>query len=102
METPLPIEAADETGLTPPLVTVRYWAAARAAAGRAEEQVTAATVSDVLAQVRRAHADDPRFLRVLEISSLLLGDRPVTRGDVATARVTEGDVLEVLPPFAGG
>jgi sulfur-carrier protein len=102
MDLSLPDEAADETGNTLPRVTVRYWAAARAAAGRAEDQISAATVSEALAQVQMAHADDARFLRVLEISSLLLGDRPVARGDVESVQVADADVLEVLPPFAGG
>ncbi len=102
METSPTAQPSEETGLSQGRVTVRYWAAARAAAGIAEEQFTGATVADVLAQARMAHLDAPRFARVLGVSSLLLGDRPVGAGDPALLRVVDGDVIEVLPPFAGG
>ncbi len=83
-------------------MTVRYWAAARAAAGRAEEQFDGATVEAVLDQARLAHAGDGRFEQVLGVSSLLLGDQPVGSRDLAGVTVAQGDVIEVLPPFAGG
>jgi len=95
-----PIPGTDTS--TPVSVTVRYWAAARSAAGVREEVAAGVTVGDVLAEVRRRHADNDRFARVLAVCALLLGDRPlgsVGRDEVALA---EGDVLEVLPPFAGG
>ena len=50
----------------------------------------------------QAHRTTPRFAQVLGVSSLLLGDRPVGGVDPASIEVTEGDVIEVLPPFAGG
>jgi sulfur-carrier protein len=83
-------------------VTVRYWAAARAAAGRVEDTVSGSTVSEVLAAARSLHADNPRFAQVLGISSLLLGDQPISSSDVGAVAVSPGDVIEVLPPFAGG
>lgn len=102
MQTSPAAQPSDETGVTQGRVTVRYWAAARAAAGIAEEQFDGATVADVLAQARMGHLEDPRFARVLSVSSLLLGDRPIGTGDLALQRVADGDVIEVLPPFAGG
>jgi hypothetical protein len=33
---------------------------------------------------------------------LLLGEEPLGTRDPATVRVGPGDVIEVLPPFAGG
>ncbi|MEJ7629412.1 MAG: MoaD/ThiS family protein [Nocardioidaceae bacterium] len=95
-----PREASADTGTV--VVTVRYWAAARAAAGRAEDVVSGGSVADVLAAVHRVHADNPRLLQVLAVSSLLLGDTPLGSRDRATVPVGPGDVLEVLPPFAGG
>jgi sulfur-carrier protein len=83
-------------------VVVRYWAAARAAAGCSEETVDASTLADVLARVRDLHADQPEFARVLEHSSLLVGERPVGARDPAQVRLGPGDVIDVLPPFAGG
>jgi molybdopterin synthase sulfur carrier subunit len=93
---------SDETGSLPGRVTLRYWASARAAAGRAEEQYDATTVADVLDQARRAHRDNHRFVQVLGVSSLLLADRPIGSRDPETVPVADGDVVEVLPPFAGG
>jgi len=83
-------------------VTVRYWAAARAAAGVAQDELTGTTVSEVLAAARDRHGDQPRFGPVLAVCSLLLGDRPLGSLDLADVGVRDGDVLEVLPPFAGG
>lgn len=88
-------------GSTPP-VTVRYWAAARAAAGCAEEQAAGSTVEEVLAAVVEAHSDTPRFAEVLGVSSVLIGEQPLGARDPAEVRISAGDVLEVLPPFAGG
>jgi molybdopterin converting factor small subunit len=94
----------DETAVaaTTASVTVRYWASARAAVGRSEDRVDAESVDAVLSEVRRLHAANPRLLQVLSVSSLLLGDRPLGTSDLTTVRVHSGDVLEVLPPFAGG
>ncbi len=84
-------------------VTVRYWAAARAAAGRAEDRVDGVTtVQQALEAARQLHRDDDRFARVLAISSVLLGDRPVQRDQLDGVLISAGDVVEVLPPFAGG
>jgi len=84
-------------------VTVRYWAAARAAAGRSEDHIEdVATVQQALDGARRLHSDDDRFDQVLAISSVLLGDRPVQRDRLDDVPVSAGDVIEVLPPFAGG
>ncbi len=86
-------------------VTVRYWAAARAAAGVDNDQVEVAadaTLADVLASVRGLHADRPRLADVLAVCSVLVGDRPVATSDPATVALAPGDVVELLPPFAGG
>jgi molybdopterin converting factor small subunit len=81
--------------------TIRYWAAAKEAAGTAEELVDATSLGDALDMVRRLHPDD-RFLRVLGASSLLVDERPVGRRPHREVAVTDGTVIEVLPPFAGG
>jgi molybdopterin synthase sulfur carrier subunit len=86
-------------------VTVRYWAAARAAAG-VEQDVLAlpdgATLADALAEVRSIHADRPRLADIVKICSVLVGERPVGAADPAQVRLRAGDVVELLPPFAGG
>lgn len=81
---------------------MRYWAAARAAAGRHDDVVRARSAADAVDAVRALHADNHRLAQVLSVSSLLLGDRPLRSADLSHVQLSEGDVIEVLPPFAGG
>ncbi len=86
-------------------VQVRYWAAARSAAGVESDEVTigpGATLADVLADVRHRHAAQPKFAAVVGCCSVLIGDRPVAGLDPATVTVAPGDQVELLPPVAGG
>jgi len=81
-------------------VTVRYFAAARAAAGIESEPVAVpvgATMEILLKTVRAAHGDD--LARVLDRCSFLLDERAVH--GLGTP-IRDGQVLDVLPPFAGG
>jgi molybdopterin converting factor small subunit len=96
-----------ETGTSSvsPSVTVRYWAAARAAAGVDADTVAVAggtTLAEVLDEVRRLHADRPRLAEVIGVCSVLVGDRPVGATDPAAVPLRPGDSVELLPPFAGG
>ena len=76
-------------------VTLRYWASARAAAGCDSESFTGQRVGDVLAAAAAAHTG---LEIVLGVSTILRDGRPV----VASEALSEGTILEVLPPFAGG
>jgi molybdopterin synthase sulfur carrier subunit len=76
------------------LVTVRYWAGARRAAGRDSEQLSAATVAELLAILR----ERPLLGPVLDASSILV-DSVAGRADTP---LEAGSVVDVLPPFAGG
>ncbi|GGV17319.1 MULTISPECIES: MoaD/ThiS family protein [Streptomycetaceae] len=87
---------------TPVGGTIRYWAAAKAAAQVAEEPYRAATLAEALAGVRQRHADLPRLIQVLGHSSFLVDGAPVGGRDHASVALTEGGTVEVLPPFAGG
>lgn len=86
---------------------VRYFAAARAAAGFEEEKFelpAGATVADLLEAVlavERAEppAGSPPLPRILSRSSLLLNEVAVR--DHSTV-LGPDDVVDVLPPFAGG
>ncbi|MFE1954393.1 MoaD/ThiS family protein [Streptomyces sp. NPDC059524] len=80
--------------------TIRYWAAAKSAAGVAEEPYDADTLADALAGARTRHPGD--LVRVLQRSSFLVDGNPVGTRDHATVRLAEGGTVEVLPPFAGG
>lgn len=82
--------------------TIRYWAAAKAAAGVAEETYEAATLAEALDAARRRHAQSPEFARVLLRCSFLVDERPAGGRDPGAVRLTEGGTVEVLPPFAGG
>ena len=79
------------------MVTVRYWAGARAAAGREEEAVDAHTVGELLAGLSAR----PGLARVLTAASLLVDGEAVHRED-ADHRLASGSIVDVLPPFAGG
>ena len=85
-----------------PMVTVRYWAAAKHAAGVAEETLQAATLAEALAAATARRASVPEFRAVLDRSSFLVnGEQAGGRAAEAVA-LDEGTVIEVLPPFAGG
>jgi sulfur-carrier protein len=97
-------DASDQTPADS-VVTVRYWAAARAAAGVVFDTFDVSgdtTLADVLGRVRDAHPDRPRLADVLGACSILIGDRPVGALDPADVPVVAGDSVELLPPFAGG
>jgi molybdopterin converting factor small subunit len=106
-----------------PMVTVRYWAAAKHAAGVAEEKVSAGTLAEALTAVvsrRRAGAARPAgappgkpapagpeagaqaLHTVLARSSFLVDGDPVGGRAPDAVALQEAAVIEVLPPFAGG
>jgi len=77
-----------------PLVTVRYWAGARRAAGRDSEELLAADLADLRNQLLAR----PELTQVAAASSLLV-DSVAGRDDTP---LPPGCVVDVLPPFAGG
>jgi molybdopterin converting factor small subunit len=80
-------------------VTVRYFAAARAAAGVDAEPVELpqdASLADLLAMLRDRGGELPQ---VLERCSFLLDEVAVRD---RTVPVPAGATVDVLPPFAGG
>ena len=83
-------------------VTIRYWAAAKDAAGVPEESVQAATLAEALAAAVASRAPDDRLRNVLARSSYLVDATPVGRAAKESVVLGDGAVVEVLPPFAGG
>jgi len=83
------------------MVTLRYWAAAKDAAGMAEQVVAADTLAAALAQAGSA-AVRARLIPVLERSSFLIDGSQVGRRAADSVQLADGAVIEVLPPFAGG
>jgi molybdopterin synthase sulfur carrier subunit len=102
-------EVATSHGREAPLsetqvIRVRYWAAARSAAGTAEEAVDApgpVTLADLVAEVAGRHAGS-RFADVIAVCSVLVGDQPVGSRAPDAVVVPPGSTVEFLPPFAGG
>jgi sulfur-carrier protein len=88
-------------------LNVRYFAAARAAAGVDEERFelpAGSTVESLLAAVLDVErpeppAGTPPLERILARSSFLLNEVAVRD---RTSVLAPGDVVDVLPPFAGG
>lgn len=76
--------------------TIRYWAAAKAAAGVHEEQYDATTLGDALDAAVARHGD--ALVRVLARCSYLVDGVRAGR----ETPLPEGGEVEVLPPFAGG
>lgn len=79
---------------------MRFWAAAKAAAGVAEEPYDADTLADALAAVRARHG--AALGRVLDRSTYVVDDAPVGGRAHESVALSEGGSVEVLPPFAGG
>ncbi len=82
------------------MTTLRYWAAIRAAAGVAEETTSAATLAEALDEVRGRH--DDRFTTVLARCSFVVDGDPVGGRDHARIELSDGGLVDCLPPFAGG
>lgn len=88
------------------VIRVRYFAAARAAAGRDEEKLdvpAGTSLEQLLQELRARHPADgngqPSLRSIIERSSFLRNE--VALRDRSLALHTE-DVIDVLPPFAGG
>jgi molybdopterin synthase sulfur carrier subunit len=88
-----------------PMVTVRYWAAAKQAAGVAEEKVSAETLAGALGAVVAGRQPGPgaqALQTVLGRCSFLVDGDPAGGRAPESVPLREAAVIEVLPPFAGG
>ena len=85
-----------------PNVTIRYWAAAKQAAGLAEETVQAPTLAAAIAAALDRRDGDRALSTVLARSSFLVDGSPVGGRAAGDVLLPEAAVIEVLPPFAGG
>jgi sulfur-carrier protein len=83
-----------------PAGTIRYWAAARDAAGVHEESYDASTLAAALDHARAHHGE--ALAAVLLRCSYVVDDEPVGRRDPAKVALSSGGTVEVLPPYAGG
>jgi len=83
-------------------VTIQYWAAAKEAAGLAEESVEAGTLAEALDQVVARRGGDGRLRAVLATSSFLVDGTAAGRSAAADLILPDAARIEVLPQFAGG
>jgi molybdopterin converting factor small subunit len=83
-------------------VTIRYWAAAKEAAGVAEDTIEAETLAEALDVILARRGSDGRLSAVLAGSSFLVDGAPAGRRMPADLVLHESAVVEVLPQFAGG
>ncbi len=86
------------------VITVRYWAAARSAAGVDQDELRVdgpITLAEVLERALRLHRGT-RLPEVVALCSVLVGDRPVATEEPERVQVLPGESVELLPPFAGG
>jgi molybdopterin synthase sulfur carrier subunit len=83
-------------------VTIKYWAAAKAAAGTDAEPVQAGTLAEALEEVVARRGGDGRLRSVLQTSSFLVNGAPAAHRVAADLVLQDAAVVEVLPQFAGG
>ncbi|WP_378147160.1 MoaD/ThiS family protein [Cnuibacter sp. UC19_7] len=85
------------------VVTIRYFAAAKAAVGRVGDELDAAgrSIADVLGEIAAGATgtSSSEAGAVLSRCSFLLNRSATTD---RTRVLADGDTLDVLPPFAGG
>jgi molybdopterin converting factor small subunit len=83
-------------------IVVRYWAAAKAAVGLAEETFPAEPDLGALLDAVRARHAGSRLPEVLARCSYLVDEVSPGRRPAAEVPLAPGAVVDVLPPFAGG
>jgi molybdopterin converting factor small subunit len=83
-------------------VTVRYWAAAKEAAGVPEETFDAGTLAEVIAAALARRGGDTRLKDIFGRSSFLVNGSAAGGRDAGDVVLPDAAVIEVLPPFAGG
>ncbi len=79
------------------MTQVRHFAAAADAAGTATEEVSSATLGDLVKELQQRHGE--QFAAVLDRCSVLVDGRAVTD---AAESLSGASVIDILPPFAGG
>jgi sulfur-carrier protein len=83
-------------------VTVRYFAAARAAAGADWETVTLSPGTTMAELVKNLAGRGGILADVLGRCSYLRDGIAVRQETIETIALRSGDTIDVLPPFAGG
>jgi molybdopterin converting factor small subunit len=79
------------------MLEVRYFAGARAAAGRSSEQIAAESLEELTVVLTERHGE--RLAMVLKAASFLVDGLACHDRQAA---LPAGATVDVLPPFAGG
>ena len=79
------------------MTQVRLFAAAADAAGTATEDVSVATLGDLIEELNGRYGE--QFAAVADRCSVLVDGRAVTD---AAESLADARVIDILPPFAGG
>ena len=83
------------------IVTLRYWAAAKDAAGVADEKVEATTLAEAVSAAldQAGRPGNPQRLReVMARSSFLIDGQPAGKRAPESIALDDDAVVEVLPP----
>ncbi|CAB4678312.1 unannotated protein [freshwater metagenome] len=78
------------------MAIVNFYAAARAASGVSESQIEGATLGEIIASASAKH---PKLIAILPGCSYLVNGAAESNNDL---KVSAGDVIDILPRFAGG
>ena len=89
---PCPVTAQEQ-------VTVRFFAAARAAAGCDQILVAPGLLEQV---IQSLHAAFPALTAITPQCSFLVDSLTAKRPEIGATTVRAGSTVDVLPPFAGG
>jgi sulfur-carrier protein len=85
------------------MALLRYWAAAKEAAGVAEEEFAGvSTLEELLVAAVAGRSDGGRLGRVLERCAYLVDEQPVGLRPHGEVTLGPAALVEALPPFAGG
>ena len=78
------------------MAVVNFYAAARAASGVSESEIDGSTLGEVIASARAKY---PQLVAILPGCSYLVNGAAESNNDL---KVSAGDVIDILPRFAGG
>ncbi len=78
------------------MAKVNFYAAARAASGVSESAIEGATLGEIIASASAKH---PKLIAILPGCSYLVNGAAESNNDL---KVSAGDVIDILPRFAGG
>ena len=84
------------------MIKVRLAASLGKLAGSPELEVEAATVKELIAEVKKRFQGDTDFLAKLKMSNLIVNDTNVNYLKGLKTKLKPGDVITFFPPVGGG